>query len=130
MKKTRKKGFSLIELIVVIAVIAAIAAVIVPSVGNFSNAARISADKKNMSAWNQTYLNLKAGGGDTTWISPDEVPAALADVATGTTVGLLDGSISMGGTTVTFTAPSFQITGGGTLAFSADTGLSATGTGY
>lgn len=109
MKKTSsKKGFSLIELIVVIAVIAAIAAVIVPSISNFSNEAKITADNRNVQLWQQVYLEGRAAGA--TWTNT----APAATIAKDAEVPALTGStkVGVGGTTVNFNAPKFTFAAG------------------
>ena len=50
MKKSNKKGFTLVELIVVIAIMAILAAVLVPTIVNKINDAKESAAKSDMSA--------------------------------------------------------------------------------
>ena len=50
MKKSNKKGFTLVELIVVIAIMAILAAVLVPTITNKINDAKESAAKSDMSA--------------------------------------------------------------------------------
>ncbi len=101
MKKTRKKGFSLIELIVVIAVIAAIAAVIVPSISNFSNTARIQAERRNVQLWASTYAQA-AGAGAT-----DGLPTPTADL-----LGEIDVEYTIeGGETIHFTAAEVDTSG-------------------
>ena len=44
MKKTNKKGFTIVELVIVIAVIAILAAVLIPTFSGIVKNARISAD--------------------------------------------------------------------------------------
>ena len=54
MKKTRKKGFTIVELVIVIAVIAILAAVLIPTFSNVISNAKVSAaqaDAKNL--WTQ-----------------------------------------------------------------------------
>lgn len=50
LKKKRKGGFTLIELIVVIAILAILAAVAIPRLAGFSDSAKISADKATFAA--------------------------------------------------------------------------------
>jgi len=90
----------------VIAVIAAIAAVIVPSITNFNQEAKNTADKRNVQLWNQTYLEAKSAG-------------ANMSTATGnaTVVNAISVSAEVGSTTVYFNSPGFTIAGNKALTF-------------
>jgi prepilin-type N-terminal cleavage/methylation domain-containing protein len=136
---SKKKGFSLIELIVVIAVIAAIAAVIVPQFGNMSGAAKNAADQRNIQLWNEVYSNAYALVGTTV----DKTNGALggmtlvtgftglADDTAYTTKGVVpalavDVLLSDGATHTTFSAPTFAVAGSGTYYFHSGTGINTT----
>ncbi len=63
MKKTNKKGFTIVELVIVIAVIAILAAVLIPTFTSISNRAKESAalqEAKN--AYTAAYANALADG--------------------------------------------------------------------
>lgn len=115
MKKTSsKKGFSLIELIVVIAVIAAIAAVIVPSITNFNQEAKNTADKRNVQLWNQTYLEASSAGADVSKVK------ATSGVAGAGGADAFSVNTMVGDTKVFFNAPAFTIAGNQKLTYTAD----------
>ena len=66
MKKTRKKGFTIVELVIVIAVIAILAAVLIPTFSNVIGNAKVSAaqaDAKNL--WTQYCVDKAEAGFDT-----------------------------------------------------------------
>lgn len=66
-RKSRKKGFTLIELIVVIAILAILAAILVPVVGGFIDDANVAADTANAkNVFNCVQIYLAAGGTATT----------------------------------------------------------------
>ena len=112
-KSSSKKGFSLIELIVVIAVIAAIAAVIVPSITNFNQEAKNTADKRNVQLWNQTYLEASSAGANMSTATATN-GAAGTGKATAFSV-----PSNVGSTTVYFNAPAFNIAGNKALSYTA-----------
>jgi len=118
MKKTSKKGFSLIELIVVIAVIAAIAAVIVPQFGNISGAAKASADQRNVQLWNEAYSNAYAMD-QTTLSHGFTLPTALSNGA----APVLNVQYNVSGQLMNFYAEGFSMKGNKTITFSASKGL-------
>ena len=63
MRKTRKKGFTIVELVIVIAVIAILAAVLIPTFGKVIENAKVSAaqaDAKNI--WTQYCVDKAAEG--------------------------------------------------------------------
>ena len=68
MKKSNKKGFTLVELIVVIAIMAILAAVLVPTVTNKIKDADDSATASDLSAIlsDISYITLSAFGFDRT----------------------------------------------------------------
>jgi prepilin-type N-terminal cleavage/methylation domain-containing protein len=124
---SKKKGFSLIELIVVIAVIAAIAAVIVPQFSNISGAAKNSSDQRNVQLWNEVYSNVYAINGDTTYAGTyvtGNFPTA-ADGSQGTNCAEINYTVNVSGTAMKFYAPSFTWAGtqANTYKFSAGNGF-------
>ena len=63
MKKTLKKGFTLVELVIVIAVIAILSAVLIPTFGNvISNAKKSSAQSEASNAVSQYITNAASNG--------------------------------------------------------------------
>lgn len=62
MKKTNKKGFTIVELVIVIAVIAILAAVLIPTFSGIVKAAKLSADKQTV---RQLNVALATGDADT-----------------------------------------------------------------
>jgi prepilin-type N-terminal cleavage/methylation domain-containing protein len=119
---SKKKGFSLIELIVVIAVIAAIAAVIVPQFSNISGAAKNSSDQRNVQLWNEVYANAYALNGDGAYTATGSLPNAAITGSTSTTVSAIDYSVSVSGTIMKFSAPSFTFVGSQATAYSFSVG--------
>ncbi|MBQ9481627.1 MAG: type II secretion system protein [Clostridia bacterium] len=66
MKKTLKKGFTLVELVIVIAVIAILSAVLIPTFGNvISNAKKSAAQSEASNAISQYVTNQASAGADT-----------------------------------------------------------------
>ena len=66
MKKTNKKGFTLVELVIVIAVIAILAAVLIPTFSNIVKAANISADLQKLASDIQSkYVDYVATNNET-----------------------------------------------------------------
>jgi len=103
---SKKKGFSLIELIVVIAVIAAIAAVIVPQFSNISGAAKNATDKRNVQMWNEVYSNAYALDSDNAYSS-----GISALSASTSSVPVISNSMNVSGAMMNFYAPSFSFVG-------------------
>ena len=69
MKKSNKKGFTIVELVIVIAVIAILAAVLIPTFSGLVKKANLSADKQAVREMNQALaadepLNGKAANLD------------------------------------------------------------------
>ena len=62
MKKTNKKGFTIVELVIVIAVIAILSAVLIPTFSGVVNNAKESAAKSN--ARNEYFAYVQAKQGD------------------------------------------------------------------
>ena len=61
MKKTNKKGFTIVELVIVIAVIAILAAVLIPTFSGIVKAAKLSADKQTVRQLNVSLAVLGQG---------------------------------------------------------------------
>ncbi len=61
MKRTNKKGFTIVELVIVIAVIAVLAAVLVPTFGNLINKANISVDEQLVNQLNKILAAEEIG---------------------------------------------------------------------
>ena len=81
-KISKKKGFSLVELLVVIAVIGVIAAIAIPAMtGIFGNSRQAKA-KRNAQNLASVYASAVAAGST---ITATDVPTAMAAIVTGTT---------------------------------------------
>ncbi len=66
MKKTRKKGFTIVELVIVIAVIAILAAVLIPTFsGVIENARKSAAQSEAKNVWTQYCVKNAETGFDT-----------------------------------------------------------------
>lgn len=74
MKNTKKKGFTIVELVVVIAVIAILAAVLVPTFSGIINKANQNADEQTVTNMNK-YAAIAAAEGEFTY--PSEAVDAL-----------------------------------------------------
>ena len=72
MFKTKKKGFTLVELVIVIAVIAILAAVLVPTFSNVIQASKVSKDKVLV-----RNLNLTAVAAEKNWGVPETVTESV-----------------------------------------------------
>ena len=71
MKKSNKKGFTIVELVIVIAVIAILAAVLIPTFSGIVRRAQISADVQLCRNLNTVLSNAKAEG---------RIPGSMYDV--------------------------------------------------
>ena len=80
---SRKKGFTLVELLIVVLILAALAAIAVPKIGASAANARIRACDTNISIINSQLELYEATTGDT--------PTAIGDV-TGNTAYFPDGA--------------------------------------
>jgi len=122
----RNKGFSLIELIVVIAVIAAIAAVIVPQFTNITGAAKNASDQRNAQMWNEVYANvysIASDPGATGVTGANNLPATGTTYNSGDSVPAIDVTVNASGANMSFTAPTFNITGDKAYTFNTGEGL-------
>jgi type IV pilus assembly protein PilA len=82
LKKARKAGFSLVEMLVVIAIIGIIAAIAIPNIGNINQASKDAAAQRNAQQVASTY-NAAIVAGAT---ASADLDAALAAVQTGITI--------------------------------------------
>ena len=63
MKKAKKQGFTIVELVIVIAVIAILAAVLIPTFSNIINKSNLSADKQAVREMNMALAEWEASTG-------------------------------------------------------------------
>lgn len=73
LKKARKAGFSLVEMLVVIAIIGIIAAIAIPNIGNINDSARESTYQRNAQSVASVFNAGVAAGVD--WAATDEEDA-------------------------------------------------------
>lgn len=76
MRRTNKKGFTIVELVIVIAVIAILAAVLIPTFSNLVSKANLSSDMQAVREMNIALANAEASGG-----KPDTIEAAMKVIA-------------------------------------------------
>ena len=94
LKKARKAGFSLVEMLVVIAVIGVIAAIAIPNIGNINDSARTTTAQRNAQSAASVYSSGIAAGCPA---ATDEADA-LSKLASGTwapTNGAFSGKVFM-----------------------------------
>jgi prepilin-type N-terminal cleavage/methylation domain-containing protein len=101
LKKKRKGGFTLIELIVVIAILAILAAVAIPRLMDFTKDAEKSADAASESAVNSAWAIYEADSTKGTW--PDDYLQDAAGDGTTVTIGAVEG-VEDSGTSFTYNA--------------------------
>lgn len=63
MKKSRKRGFTIVELVVIIAVIAILAAILIPTFAGITEKANLSADKQAVRQMNEALAEWEAANG-------------------------------------------------------------------
>ncbi len=82
LKKARKAGFSLVEMLVVIAVIGIIAAIAIPNIGTINDSARVAAANRNAQSVASVLNAAVSAGVDTSgWLDGDILSRAEAGVA-------------------------------------------------
>ena len=76
MKKTNKKGFTIVELVIVIAVIASLAGVMIPTFGSIIDNAQESAEQQKVtSAFKEAYAEVLISDGE---IKADETSSSYS----------------------------------------------------
>ena len=93
MLNTRRKAFSLVELIVVVSVIAILTAIIIPMLFDMSGTGRITTETRNVQLWNQTYTDAYAAGA-TGLATANDWATASSRLAAGVTADLANGTVT------------------------------------
>lgn len=78
MKKSRKRGFTIVELVIVIAVIAILAAILIPTFSNIIKKSNLSADKQAVREMNMALAEEEAHDG---YVKPKDVESAMQILA-------------------------------------------------
>lgn len=84
LKKARKAGFSLVEMLVVIAIIGIIAAIAIPNIGNINDASKQAAAQRNAQQIASTWNAAVVAGYDASAVT--DAASALALLETGVTI--------------------------------------------
>lgn len=79
MKKSNKKGFTIVELVIVIAVIAILAAVLIPTFSSLVKKANLSADKQAVREMNEALARWEAQNGYSKCATIDDVMRVLGE---------------------------------------------------
>lgn len=108
LKKTSKKGFTLVELIVVLVILAILAALLVPSLVGYIDRAKyeaIVAETRQIVVAAQTIYDLDYGADalDTRWAGDEPDALALADIVELAELEVTDGEVSIVGNKVKVT---------------------------
>jgi len=87
MKKTNKKGFTLVELVIVVAVMAILVAVAIPTVSSITNSADEAVDNSNARTI-ESIIKLEEAkqsnsNNSSTGLSPSQIDAALTNAKLG-----------------------------------------------
>lgn len=111
-KKNKKKGFTLIELVIVIAILAILAAILVPSVTGYITKADNARDEANARTVYMAASLALAEEKDPTTVKPEELAASAATLsgldASKITLGVVNGVI----TSVSYDSKSYTVTNG------------------
>ncbi len=117
---TRRKGFTLVELLTVIAIIGIVAAVAIPNMCNITGSSQTARDQRNAQNIVNTYSSGTAMG--IVWTGTDR-NSKIASVVAGQTAvgGVFNGNVArapgIDGSVLTATYPYIGYTSGGDLVY-------------
>lgn len=79
MKNSKRRGFTIVELVVVIAIIAILAAILIPTFSNITKKANLSADKQAVRQMNEALAQYEASAGYKPLLDVESVMQVLAN---------------------------------------------------